>query len=67
MYLDGDKTHEGHAAGWEVATPYVDEHKDKGTCEDAKVEEREEAGDLCTSSKTECHNHSVTHRNRDAL
>ena len=45
-YLNGNKTHERHAAGWEVATPYVDEHEDKGASEDAKVEEWQQAGNL---------------------
>lgn len=45
-YLNGNKTHERHAAGWEIATPYVDEHEDKGASKDAKVEERQQAGNL---------------------
>ena len=46
VYLNGNKTHERNAAGWEVATPYVDEHEDKGASKDAKVEEWEQAGNL---------------------
>lgn len=45
-HLNGNKTHERHAAGWEIATPYVDEHEDKGASKDAKVEERQQAGNL---------------------
>lgn len=45
-YLNGNKAHERHAAGWEVATPYVDEHEDKGASKDAKIEEWEQAGNL---------------------
>ena len=45
-YLNGHKTHERHAAGWEIATPDVDEHENKGAGKDAKVEKWEQAGNL---------------------
>ena len=47
-YLDCDKAHDGHIAGWEVAAPHIDEHEDQRACKESKLEEGKQAGSLAT-------------------
>ena len=45
-YLNGHKAHKRYTAGGEIATPYVDEHEDKGAGKEAELEEWEQASNL---------------------